>query len=481
MKKRTKILIALIGVLGGTLALGACASADPYELLGEQGYDVRVVYDKNGGAFANLESVDLVDVYSTASVEKGVKLVRPGDAVRGQLQATRTAVSKSGCFLIGWYRECTARTDEEGNALDEDGNLCSATGKAQAYLYSGYWDFDSSRLSLEDDGIKSVEDGKGGTHYEFTLHAAWASNFEYHFYAEENSAWKEYGVTSLNPQIASEIALPAWNTSTGRMDYGTNFAARENETFLAAYSDPEKTQPLTGTVVHPGKVDLENGTVENRSVAVYTTWEKGTWFRITTAQQLISNAQANGCYRIEADLDFDELFWNFSAMEFSGTIEGNNHTLSNIAAQQSTERVYGGIFGKVLKEATIKDVTFKDVVLTIASATRQADGLYGLLAGELSAEATLQKVSLSGTVEIGDLIREHNYENFRIGLVSGNLVSAGIEYKVNVKVLEVQIGQDDWGNPINGFPVTAKAEENGAVTVAVNPDPSADPNPSAGE
>lgn len=485
MRAKTKLLLGLVGIAGLTLVLGACSYPhEPYSDLSKQGFNVRVHYDRNGGVFSSASNVEFVDVYSAEKAENGVKLIAPGDAIRGKTEASTSTVTRSGYFLVGWYKTVNraARADENGTALDEAGVPCAQSNKPQADTYEGKWDFGEDLLTL-DDCTKSEEDGK--TFYDITFHAAWAPNFTYTFYEQEESGWNVYGSFAVNPLTTTSINVPAWNEETGVLNY-YNVPTRAGYTFEHAYADAEATAEYDGTIGHSGKIDTATGTVSEIDCPVYTAWREGTWFHIKTAAQLANNVRPDGCYEILADLDFNNdkankdeqsVFWPFSSLDYAGTMMGNGYTIGNIISTQASGDYFGGLFGRLMKTAKLDSIKFEDITLELTQGTRHQGGGYGLLAGNVDANAAINGVTLAGEIGVGNLINTDGYRNFTIGLVNGNceLVDTHID-AANIKVFARQADlYDDDNLPYKGYPVKVHAE-GGIVTVEENEDPKVDPN-----
>ena len=111
MKKK---IIALLSVTCGALlctGLTACNSNQTkIEELQDSGYKITVTYDPNGGAFMNLSTVTIVDMYKPTDYEKDgegkvhIPLTEPTDAARPTIGGDRITCTKSGHFFAGWYQ-----------------------------------------------------------------------------------------------------------------------------------------------------------------------------------------------------------------------------------------------------------------------------------------------------------------------------------------------------------------------------------------
>ena len=172
----------------------------------------------------------------------------------------------------------------------------------------------------------------------------------------------------------------------------------EGKTFDKAYFDAQGTQPIEEAVIaHPGSFDPETAVAQNATLQIYMDMVDGTWFHIYNADQFIKNARLSGSYVIHEDLDFTDKIWPTALMygNFTGTIEGNGHKISNVILEQTNNsKTNAGLFGALTETAVIRDLTFANVAMTIKSGTRVAGTSYGVLAGTVSANAQLIGVSL---------------------------------------------------------------------------------------
>lgn len=462
MKKRTKIIIMLAAVCAGTLALAAC-TANPHKQYADSGYSVSVRWDMNGGLVESVEDTHIVDDYPLEAVKKGVKLFDPSSEVRGTKLKN---YSRSGYFLAGWYRTREPRVNADGNPLDMYGNICkevsvtgadgktetqllSEAGYPQGYMYSGKWDFESDRLQLDDYEYKDGE-------YALVLYAGWVPWFGYEIMGETsdangNTTWEVFAKKTFDPTLDAssgffEIGVPAWNSETGALDYGDYPvpASEKNVTLVKTYSDSAKTAEVD-QIENTGGIDYDTGTCTQGIARYYATWENGLWYKISNADQLISNAAVGGANRsfdILEDIDFTGKTWPSALVSsaYTGTFRGNNHTLSNITAvQNGSKDDYGGLFGAITEKGTVENVTFEDVTLRFETLSDKSGSYFGLFAGEIFEDAAVTNVSISGKMIFGAdvIIPREGWDPFTqevipaphyydIGLVSGNKVTKGI-------------------------------------------------------
>lgn len=453
MKKRFKIIIGLLVVCGACLVGAACAPGSYYDGFTEKGQTIKVCYDRNGGVFASVANIDLVDVYPGSAFENGgIKLIAPGDPVRGDESKggssnalSLSIASRSGYLLAGWYRERAPRVDDKGNMIDDYGNVTTDPEK-QGCVYSGKWDFEND--------IFALEEGKDYTANEtaLTLYAAWIPEFKYTFVSDrlvdvtddkgKPTGEKKYATAEylFNPELQSgdfEMTLPYYSPAGGAMLYG-NFPkiSVDNVTFDKIYTDSEHTDEITGgKIQHSGTFDLEHGIAVNPVSTFYTSWKDGEWFKIKNASQLSSNARINGCYEIYEDLDFSELSWPaaFSSGNFRGKFLGIDGVkkISGVKVFQSDiSQTYGGLFSRISADAEFSDINFENATYSLEKGSRIQGSSFGLFAGNIDGNAKLENISVSGKIIIGNIYVDssHPLESYNIGLVNGNIsnVDTGI-------------------------------------------------------
>lgn len=438
MTKTTKHALLLAAVITLLLLLTGCSQWElPYEGMNEEGYTVSVRFDPCGGAFANTENVQVIDVFKLADADKDssgnyqIPLIAPDDSRRGD---RAFGISKNGCFFAGWYRECSPRTDASGNPLDSYGNPTSESGLEQGYTYSGLWSFENDTLSVPEGSYSSE------TPY-ITLYAAWIPYFNFEFYVRNESG--SFELFETDNLISLDI--PVWDLESGKINM-KGFPEIDSKTFRGAYLDEAMTKPVTETL--SGNIDYEHGVSATEKIKVYTEYADGEWYRISTAEQFVKNSKLGGCYYIEGDLDFTGLNWSsaLAGGAFSGRIEGNGHKFSNITfVQADNSKVSGGIFGSLASGASIKDVVFENISYTLGAGSRMQAPVFGLLCGQLSEEATIENITLSNASFIisGDIYPQEYTLGMLVGSgdnrgtdLSGITVSLaeGAESKISVTV-----------------------------------------------
>lgn len=392
MKKLNKAIWLALAIALCAVALAGCGSAlSHYEKSDAEGYTVSVRYDANGGVFTTNSSI-IVDAYNISALTPdgegnvSIVLLPPEDAQRGK-DASRPV--RNGYFLAGWYAQ---RTE---------------TG------YAEKWDFASDTLTVAAGAAHSAAEPV------LTLYAAWVPMFSIELYDLHSGDLVD--TMAFSPLEGSEFAVPAWNETTGAVDM-YQFPDRDGYTVNGVYLDAEGKTSAGETVKHPGSVDAATGTGVDTALRLYVDYLEGEWFHIYHVEQFLDNASVSGNYILHADLDFSDKIWPSSLMHgnFTGTIEGNGHTISNVSVTQTNNsKVNAGLFGQLGKTARISDLKLENVTFTIKAGAMKAGTNFGLLAGTISPDAQISGLSIEkGTLAINSGCY-FGSDDYAIGLVCG--------------------------------------------------------------
>lgn len=414
--RRSLLLVALLLL---SLMLTACQVETPYDKYDREGYTVSVKFDANGGAFTTNTTV-IVDTANPDNLSVGadgmkeLPLISPSDPARGSGNAFTPI--KSGYFLAGWYSTRTEVTDGAGNALDIDGNIAAESGKEIAYTYSGKWDFASDRLDIDPNKTYTSKEPV------LTLYAAWVPEFSFEFYTKDGKTL--VGTTTVNPTLSSEIQLPKWNLDTGKLEYN-GIPQLAGKTLVSIYEDKDGEAITAYRLTHTGVFNPADASYENNVMKLYCEYAEGSWYRISTAKQFQNLAAANGCYYIEADLNFEGKWTNAFNNMFSGKIYGNGHKFTGISQRQTTKGRNNGLFGQISKDAVIKDLTIENANYTVAQGSSTAGATFGLFAGAVTEGAVITNVAINSstvTIEVSNSI------TFPADYSFGKVAGLGYEY-----------------------------------------------------
>ena len=391
MKLKTKGILILLLLLAMLMVTGCAQEPTPYEVNDAEHFTVSVKYDANGGTFTTNTAV-IVDSYDATATGGKIALLSPDNALRRN--DAFTAVN-NGYFLAGWYRECSRQAD----------GTCT---------YSGRWDFENDILEVDPAGEYSSAEPV------LTLYAAWIPMFQLNFRDLQTGDILE--TYSFDPNTGASFTVPALDEESGAMEM-YRFPKRSGYTFDSVYYDAEGTKIVdTPEVVHTGTVNYENGTAENGTMDLYINWTEGEWYHIYNAQQFLDNASVTANFVLHADLDFEGQIWPTSLMygNFSGSIEGNGHTISNVElTQTNNSKVNAGLFGHLTENAKLSDLTFENVTFTIKAGTRVVGTSFGLLSGTISGDAVLENVTIAESRLQIDSASYFGVDEYVIGLVCG--------------------------------------------------------------
>lgn len=399
---KRKALLAACLLLVTMLFLNGCApNKTPYELNDLDNFTVSIKYDANGGLFTDNTTV-ITDSYNIADLapnDQGqvqIALLPPDDPGRG---TDAFAPRNNGYFLAGWYSNRFETTDEAGNTT---------------YSYEDKWDFENDLLSLDPNGNYTASKP------ELTLYAAWVPLFEIELYALDSG--EKVSTMTFDPTVTEEVLIPAWDETTGTVKMN-GFPEREGYTFNGLFYDELGSQAVsTASVSHPGTVDTSTGTAADISMKLYVDYLEGDWYQIYNAEQFADNASLKGNYILHADLDFSDEIWPTNLMygNFTGTIEGNGHTIKNIDLRQTNNsKVNAGLFGNLTEDAKLNNVIFDHASFTIEAGTRVKGTSFGLLAGTISDGAVLNDVRVANSVLKIDSGCYFGADDYSIGLICG--------------------------------------------------------------
>ncbi len=487
MRKKIGTLL-IVGSLGALCAgLCACKTETKIDEYYKQGNVITVTYDGSGGNILGDDNVTIVDMFNPDKYQADgegyvhIKLRNPADPERPKPGVDPIKISRRGYQLVGWFQSRELVTvdgsvvDDAGNKLVErDGKYYTVTVNDEgqeveekavpAYTFSDPWDFASNTVDFK----------KGDERLDMTLYAAWVPQFtfEYYYKPTAESEWTQFGTPEgfdLGDDTRDTVHIPRWSKETGRMEhrYSDNysFPSVKDMTFKAAYLDEACTQEITESqpFSHEGDIDYENATAIDPVKKIYVEFDKGNYYRIEKASQFAAIGDPTGLYTIYNDLDFGctiengeltfpkgSTAWPAGLMtaEFTGRIEGDGGkaiTFSNVGARYSVgdreindtrNATRGGLFGSIGNSAVIKNVTFENTVFDVQVATSSQASLFGMFAGEIGADATVENVTIGGELRLGriNIPRLNLSEGSRF-----NLIANGNDNRVQTGVIVLKI------------------------------------------
>ncbi len=477
MKRKLKAIILLICVMVASVILASCSTPSIDEQYEKQGYTVKVTYDGNGGVFVGKQGNQIIDYYRPENYKLDgegkahIKLIEPTERV---LMSTNEPImlTMNGYSNVGWYKTRKLVTNENGEPVDEDGNILEESDGRYYIKGSSVKSIDGREAttnSAEEEGDSSSSetetrieslplyeysdpfnfetdtiDAKVGEKVEITLYAGWLKHYEFNYYhvkdgvAElvDTQTFDYKVVNSPNSKVFDKdtIWLPSYVGGAMNYQHAYNnqgiysFPEIENETFDKAYLDAElKTQITTETFEHTGTFDSATCKATNRVQNIYFTTVPGRIYKIHNAEELVENPDLDGIYEIYgSEYDFENLTWPtlFSQGMFNGTIkpmENQTVKFSNISARfASQSSTTAGVFGALSDTATVENIAFENVTLTVTSvATNLKNMTMGILFGNIDDEAKVTNISLTNA-------------KMDIGYVSINTVDESNNNQVNL-------------------------------------------------
>ncbi len=450
MRNKTKFILLSCLLLTVILFATSCSSdLSPFKDFNEDGYTVSVKYDANGGLFTTntetiIDTYNLKDYKVNSDGNAEIKLFAPDSSERGN-QAY--VASKDNFFLAGWYTERNEVKDENGNV----------TG----YIYGGFWDFKNDKLPIKADGEYSSENPI------ITLYAAWISEFTYEFYTFDKDGNPILVDTKEISPLGNNTALklPAFDEKTGMVNAPNDFPKLDGKTYDKIYTDENLTNEVTAaTLTHSGKFIQENATLENPVMKIYCTATDGVQYKIDSADKLINSSNPNAVYIIENDLDFEGKYWPIalSTQVFNGKIIGNGHTVTNVKiTQRDGTNASFGLFGAFSANASVTDITFDNINVTINSGSANKNATFGILAGEIEDDAYISGVTLQNSKIIiarnATVYVSIKNNSPKFGIVCAEGSTDGITFNQE----NVEVGFTEGGN----YSYTYTLDENGSFTL----------------
>lgn len=280
-----------------------------------------VIYHANGGDLKGME-VREMHIMDTAT------LPVPGSN-------NMPKESRENYDSLGWY---IVTLDEKG-AITTDENGKQIFGKEVNFL--------TDRVTSD-----------------FVIAVQWQKKVTYDFQvgAVEGEASVPADCTISNPKTYSVSTLLMLSEPTG-----SEIPQAKGYTLLGYYWDKECTEkvdftlPLTQEQMDDYLVKWEQD--DKYSIPVYTRWLKGEYTLVYTAKEF-SRIGGNKRYYLMNDIDMgSDSISQLGA--FTGLIEGNNKTVSNLVVKVTQKRNvlrYGGIFS-TLKGAEIRNLTLDNVTV----------------------------------------------------------------------------------------------------------------------
>ncbi len=452
-----KLIIAM-AVVSVAALIGGCSIGpmDYDETLDYYGIVAQVTYYSNGGWFNNSSEVRKREI--NHSQAGGLQFFNITSDTSGQ------SVSRTNYLFLGWHYAVTEEvTDENGDTalylvcdvpLSEAGNytvtengetrVCVTELDGRAVILQSDYELmiRSTPLKLpllelgdavpvssvlsEGDKIYVVAEWTIAQAVDYVLVMQEGSERDYVTVSEDYI--DENGVTQTRETTVHEgeiLSSDYFGSSSFINERNSGPVTTTDGTWLAYYLDEECTVPAfsNGSISKP----------ESGNVTVYALYMEGEWTLVRTAnevQQMFNRGSRN--YYIYNDIDCTGV--TVPAMSsFTGVIEGNGHTISNITVTSSNIRNQNvALFGTVGVAARISNLTLDGVAINYS----------------VSALATANRVSLYlVTARVNETAASSPvFENFRINnaTMSVTLPTTGVVSISNIHGSGGAYETDNW-------------------------------------
>lgn len=341
MKRRLgQIILAIAAAAAFAFALAGCGEDE-----GKKVYDYLVTFDYNVGNLLGEPEKDedgnpvkdVKDQYLGVA-ENSLLVVYPGNSAGVKFDLSEI----KGYYIEGWY---LGKTDEEG---------VPAVGENGCVELDRKWDFSSDRVNND-----------------LTLYAKLLPRPVLSFMVD--------GVAQKTFE-----GLPG--SSFNKPSISVDIPTKEGWTLYDYYSDPECKQPMQWPFVF--------GTEDT---PVYTKFYEGKWTFVKTANEFLSSVALRENIWLENDIDLSESKWNGN-YNYSGTINGNNHSITGIRCSFAASPATGtnfALFGVLSSAAHLYDLSITGVQIDF-TAMRFGDYKAALFAQEIMEGAKIENVTVSG-------------------------------------------------------------------------------------
>lgn len=341
MKKKVTFFLCILAVFAAACGLVGCGGRKPAH------YDFLVTFNYNA-EHLGLNTTYAEQYLGAMNGQRVLQPVKTSNKLYNNSDFKERQVE--GYEVVGWY---TAVLDENGNARrNEDGSV----------MLDREWNFASDVVTQD-----------------VTLYAKLSLKplFRLCYDGKVQKEERYVAGTTVRENVFSVIK-----------------PKKDGYTFYGYYADEDLTEKFTFPYVM-GETD----------VVIYAKFIEGeNWNIVTTADEFIKAYGAGAKIYVDDELDFDGKSFN-PKVEFAGEINGNSHTLSNIACTiTDTINVHAnmGLFGKIRQNAKIYDIRFENVQITVNTVTA-VPVRAALFAYEIEEGATLEHVVVTGEIARGSI------------------------------------------------------------------------------
>ncbi len=379
MNKRYRlILIAAFALIASVCIFAGCqlsVNKSFDEIADEYQFKSSITYILNEGTFENNRSV--FDMYYTENA-KPFEITQSVPA--GASVGNAKIKDYDGHVFLGWYK---AKVNSDGIPLYTDGTLFDKTLEKGKTVEKTDEKFDFSNRMKNGDKIYLVADWAELTKVNFRLIP---DGFDKMAVGD-----KEYK--------AGDILNSFYIPTTGLANMGDSVFKANGYTFVSFHAKADGSDEFNGWPIRIPD--------DGKDIDMYAKFMLGDWELVRTAKDFEklfrSGGNALNYYFMLApgtELDCGELKNLAPLSRFRGKIEGNGCTVTNLTFTKNN--ILNGnivsIFGNLTKEASIKNITFKDVKADYSLRANTDTDIFFMCSSD--AGATLENVAFGGQMNV---------------------------------------------------------------------------------
>lgn len=460
------LAVSMLACLLAGCTIGFSGYDDAYR---EKNIQAIVTYYANGGYFSDSYILSAELWYTSGS--KFYEIAKTGNK----------PVSRTNYDLVGWYEVAQRTVEVDGSEVecfvldvtDDEMEAYKQDNGEYSYTYPDYSpvyflrDGEDWLMSREDYDYfvtlrrRNISDGNINVpllQYGEAVDSSFKLEDETHLYVaakwiksisinyvlaikpvDENDGTSYITVTDTNGNSTvvneGEVVYREYfgtSSSISRADTDELPVTVEDGTMLRYFYDADCTRPVNGASIAKPADD-------NTDVTVYVQYIGGNWTVLRNAANVRSMFTNNGKgnYYLLGNVDCSGLDYDISPMSaFSGRIEGNGYTISNMSFSKSaiSNGTYTALFGTVSGSAEINNLTFENVdisytvrtgivnIYLISSRVSNADVSTPFLGG-LTVKNVTVKITASDSVTIDNIQKlndgAYQSDNWIYGIAGG--------------------------------------------------------------
>ena len=407
IKRYKAVLISVLALVAAVCLLAGCnlsinKSLDDF--VNEKNLKATVTYVLNEGSFTDNSQVFEM-YYSSGAKPYKITQSRPADATIGNALIEE----RNGYTFEGWYEAELVNGKpvyEDGTPFDPKAGI--ENGKA---VKSTDREYDFTKPLEEGDNIYVV--------------ARWTTDTKLIVKLIADGFTLEKGEDKyVTGSVINSYPIPA----NGLSNMGKRVFVAQGYTFMNFYTDESASDLFTDWPVRVPE--------DEQDVVIYAKYIVGDWELISNADVLKSTLFRSGGglknYYFLNDVDCSGLSAQSTLSLFSGTIEGNGHTLKNltVSASNLTNSSVASLFGDLRSTAAIQNINIENLTVNFTVRSNNDANAYFLFSS-MDKDAKLENVTLSGQMNItlGDNahVRNTKETNWMFGGMDNDSLVDGIK------------------------------------------------------